>query len=381
MDQAGELRSARIESLRAVAALGVLIGHVAVVSPDIGPAYVDDVLLGGGFGVYLFFTLSGYLLFWPFARRDYGQRSGGREAKPSDGESIDLRRYAFNRALRILPLYYLVLVVLLIVKEGGGTFEQWVVFASFSENFTSGTLPQAPETVNGVMWSLVVELHFYALLPLLALALARLSRRSLVRAALLLGALAAASATLRLFTYWLDDTPNLYVRFSIFSLFFFFVSGMVLALLRVAWRDGPPAWLRGPLGSSSAWCAGALGLMLVVWREYYLEGLTAVAGFLLVGACVLPLRHGRVVRALEWRWLAAVGVASYSLYLWHAPIVLDLIGPGHLGFLGLLAVGGAASLGVAFVSYRLVEVPFLRLRRRWARSSPAPSPPLQRAGS
>src|SRR6187402_426918 len=92
VSQAGEQRSGRVESLRAIAALAVLAGHVIVVS---APGEVHDNLLykllfGGGFGVFFFFGLTGYLLFWPFAQRYFG-----------DGDTVDLKRYASNRALRI----------------------------------------------------------------------------------------------------------------------------------------------------------------------------------------------------------------------------------------------------------------------------------------
>ena len=339
--------------------MGVLVGHVYLLSRGVGPTYVEHVLVGGGYGVYLFFALSGYLLFWPFARRDYG-----------DGDSIDLRRYALNRALRILPLYYFVLVFLLLVQEGGGTLEQWLSFATFSENFSTSTFA----TVDGVMWSLVIELHFYALLPLLALGIARLARGSLRRAAVVLGVLAAASLALRVSTLYLDSQPNLYLRYSIMSLFFFFASGMLLALLRIAWREGPPSWLRGLLGSSSAWCWAAVALMLTLFAidDEWAEFLAAPASFLVVGASVLPLRHGWAVRALEWRWLAAIGVVSYSLYLWHLPI-LEWIGEGRdtpMSFVALLLIGGGLALCAAFVSYHVAEAPFLRRRKRWARSTP-----------
>ena len=72
-----ELRSARIESLRAIAALGVLVGHEFVVARGLRfDSYLDRVILGGGFGVDLFFALTGYLLFWPFARRLSGTGRG-----------------------------------------------------------------------------------------------------------------------------------------------------------------------------------------------------------------------------------------------------------------------------------------------------------------
>ncbi len=361
IDQAGESRSRRIESLRAVAALGVLVGHVFVSTrTDATATFLDRLVLGSGFGVYLFFTLSGYLLFWPFAKRDF-----------AEGSRIDLRGYARNRALRILPLYLFVLAVLLIFQEGGGTLRQWLVFATFSENFFDDTF----FTVNGVMWSLVVELHFYALLPLLAAALGALSGRSLRRGAVALGVLAAASLALRIATVTLVEAPRVELRYSILTLFFFFVSGMLLALLRLDLERGGPGRLRGLAGRSDAWLvAGVLTWVVVCW-SYELESALALGGFLLVGGSVLPLRPGVLVTILNWRALAAVGIASYSLYLWHGPFTRAIYDDSLVGrgFFEVLLVAGPLCLVVAFVSYRLVEVPFLRLRRRWARSAPGGS--------
>jgi peptidoglycan/LPS O-acetylase OafA/YrhL len=145
VEQAGEPRSARIESLRALAALAVLEVHVWLASHTLGgPLSVADRLaVGGVFGVNLFFVLTGYLLYLPFA-----QAAG----------SVDLRRYALNRALRVLPLYYVVLAVLLVLQHGGGTLGQWARFATFTQNFSQATV----NTVDAPMWSLAVELEFYA---------------------------------------------------------------------------------------------------------------------------------------------------------------------------------------------------------------------------
>ena len=69
ISQAGELRSSRIESLRAVAALGVLVGHTFAIARAYHGTYNglrNQLISGGLLAVFLFFTLSGYLLYWPF---------------------------------------------------------------------------------------------------------------------------------------------------------------------------------------------------------------------------------------------------------------------------------------------------------------------------
>jgi len=361
--QAGEVRSARIESLRAIAALGVMEGHIFGQAHLWGPTVKEGlrhrVLLGGGFGVYLFFVLSGYLLYWPFARR----------ALAGDG-ALSLGRYARNRALRILPLYFVVLVTLMVAVEGGGSLDRWWRFALFAENFSTRTFA----SVDGAMWSLVVELHFYALLPLIAFGVHRLARGSLKRAAGCLAVLGLAAFGLRLATFQLAAAPDPLLRYSIPSLFGFFATGMLLALLRLEWERRPPRRLKGWLGHSDVWLAAAAGVWLVIFWRYDLEPLAAVACFLMIGACVLPLRAGRLMSVLQWRVLAGIGVISYSLYLWHLPIVLNLAETSWAPktFLPMLVLVGGLCIVVAMASYRLVEAPFLGLRRRWAGSAPGP---------
>ena len=98
----------------------MLVGHVWGAHHAFGQGARDSLvartIFGGGYGVYVFFALSGYLLYRPLAAAAFG------------GGKVDLRRYAINRVLRILPLYYVVVVVLLVVQEGGGTPGQWLRF-------------------------------------------------------------------------------------------------------------------------------------------------------------------------------------------------------------------------------------------------------------
>lgn len=352
VDQAGEIRSARLESLRAIAALAVLEGHVWGASVDYGHSSYDSlwhrILFGGGFGVFLFFALSGYLLYLPFARRDFG---GGRQT--------DIGTYARNRALRILPLYYVVAVTYLAIFRPN--FGTWLRFLTFTENFSSSTVAR----VDGPMWSLAVELLFYALLPLLALAIARVARESVVCATSLLLIVGAAAAGYRWVAFLGAAHPGRLVQYNLPATFFFFIPGMLLALAKARTERESRNVLPGIFGWSSVWIvASALCWGILFWR-YQWDLLAGAASFLLIGASVLPLRRSITFTALEWRPLAMVGIASYSLYLWHLPIVNALGTHALGGYIGHLVVATAVCVAVALLSYRLIESPFLRLRHRW----------------
>lgn len=358
LDQAGEQRSAQVESLRALAALGVVVSHVYGYSVGYGASaifgnYGSRLASSTGNGVYLFFALSGYLLFLPFARHHW-----------AGGTRLDLGRYTTNRALRILPLYYVAAVCFL--AAGAATAHQWVHMLTFTQVFFHDSLLQ----INPPTWSIVSELLFYAVLPLLSWTLARLSRRSMGGAAVLLGVLFA----LALAVHGLARSDSLFFGdYAPATNAVFFLPGMALALARVAGPERVVGRLPALLRRQEPWIAAGVGLWFVqawVWNSELL----LPACFLVVGACVLPFERGPAARLLECRPLALLGVASYSLYLWHDPVVkaLSPVVPG--GFAGLLLVSVPLCCMIAAASYLVVERPFLRLRRSWAvRRSAAPA--------
>jgi peptidoglycan/LPS O-acetylase OafA/YrhL len=368
--QAGERRSARVESLRAVAALGVVLSHALVFSwglnATIASSYPRRLLIDAGEGgVDFFFVLSGYLLFLPFARAQLGG---------PDARRVDLRRYGINRVLRILPLYWSVLALLLIVQQHGGAFGQWWRFGLFLQDTSLSTL----NSVDTPMWSLAVEVQFYLLLPLVALGIARLARGSAAWTAAALLVLAAGSFAAEQAIVAVPP-GDFRLQYSLGSLFQFFAAGMGLALLRVRWDAAPPRWLSSVLGRSDLWIGLAIPLCLLVgWRfSYWMDIPKLLACVLVVGGCVLPLRPGLLVRVIDLRVLALLGVISYSIYLWQIPAI-QFVTSGDITahtrvsfiptlphFLLVLAAGGAATIAVAAVSYFVLEAPALRLRRRW----------------
>jgi peptidoglycan/LPS O-acetylase OafA/YrhL len=351
--------------LRALAALGVLVGHAWGWSHGYDPAaiygtYHARLFLSGGFGVFLFFALSGYLLYLPFARGAFGDRG-----------NVELGRYAANRALRILPLYYVVMAVYLALASHA-VQTQWWRFALFLQNFSADTVNK----VDPPAWSLIVEVQFYILLPLFAWLVAKTARRSLGTATAIVATLGVVAFLVRFATVTHAHETTVW-RYSLPATCVFFFPGFLLAHLRVHLDKRQSRWTTQPvIGSSNIWFVAGIGAWLVVAYRYNLDIAMLTSSALLLGACALPLRQGSIVKLLDGRVIAGLGAASYSLYLWHGPIIERLSKQSWMpdGFLPLLVVGLLVCCTIALVSYRLIESPFLKLRRSWS-SSRLPADP------
>ena len=164
-----------LDGLRGVAVLLVLLIHTAVPMTEGFPdddvvqlfwSAIEPLYILGGTGVHLFFVLSGFLLFLPFARR---LLVGGN--KPRTG--LFYRR----RLLRILPAYYMALVLVWAVFERDTIvepFKQFATHALLIHNYSWLTY----RGLNVPTWTMAVESQFYLLLPLLGAAAVWLFSRS-----------------------------------------------------------------------------------------------------------------------------------------------------------------------------------------------------------
>jgi peptidoglycan/LPS O-acetylase OafA/YrhL len=366
--QAGEVRNRRVESMRAAAALAVLLTHAYAfthLTSDFSSVGAH-LALGAAWGVYVFFALTGYLIFLPFARRWWGS-----------GAPISYRKYGANRALRILPIYYVVLLIYTAWHRDSGSWSVFPRFLVFWQNYSTHSIYR----IDGPMWSLVDEVQFYLLLPLVAALLALVSRRNRVGALTGLVVLGLASGGARLW-YWLATSdPSVLVQFheqhwylwvvSLPLVFVFFVPGMLLALMRVAWEVRRPRWVVGITGRGEAWFVAGVIVFLVGCTSSYLQvgDLIALIGsFLIVGAVVLPFATVPRLGFLDWRPIALIGLASYSVYLLHQPIVEAIAGASWYpnGFAAVLAGSAVAVCCLAGIGYAVIERPFLRLRRGWS---------------
>jgi peptidoglycan/LPS O-acetylase OafA/YrhL len=372
----GHPRFPLMDSLRAIAALSVLVGHVAGLAQVVRHHWWSPLLGSANQGVTVFFVLSGFLLYRPMV----SSQLGGAPRPP-------WRDYVRRRLLRILPAYWLALTVLAIYPGLPGVFSsEWWRYYGLLQVYS-------PTSALGgivVAWSLCIEVSFYLALPLYATAIGWLTRRlsipARVRAELgVLLALSVASLAL----YALD--PGGQRAFLPFYLWWF-CAGMGLALISAA-LDRRPGGRRPAavafIGAHPGVVWGVAGGLYValcyllgdppatkgydVAHEVLVNrGLGGLVGLVLVLPAVFGDRAGGWPRAvLAWRPLAWLGLISYGVYLWH----LNLLGvvTDHVTVLGnrgvgafplLLALVAACTVAVAAMSYYVVERPVLRLKLR-----------------
>jgi peptidoglycan/LPS O-acetylase OafA/YrhL len=396
-------RLSGIEGLRAIAAASILVYHCWRYSSPTGNGVhlgiADRVLSHLPVGVTLFFTLSGFLLYRPFAAALIRQQ-------PPPRISLYLR----NRALRILPAYWLVLLLSAVVLQttwirhsasdlqtGNLASEPGplVLTALFMQNYHPRTLLSGI----GPAWSLAVEAVFYLALPLLVLLAFAVGSRASTRRRRRLAALIPPLVTLIVGLSgkvlamvlvpglgpgagWVGDWHSVLER-SFWGQADLFTFGMVVAVLWVDADDrvltAPPWWRQGTAAALVG--AGVLipAALDLSWLNHYgYDTLMAAACALLLGLVVLPLGEGRerppLLRLTEAPPLVTTGLISYSLFLWHEPLLWwlrdhRLLLDGTGGFLVNLLLVGAVSWLLAAVTYLGVERPALLRKAR-----PGPSP-------
>lgn len=369
-----------LESLRGLAILLVFWFHVEGILflPYRRPAEVvlpwQALLRAGHTGVSLFFVLSAFLLSLPFWR------------EPAGGPYQSLARYASRRALRILPLYWFAVAVGTVVTAGSlADLGRAIPHALFLSGVAGWSTPLNP--FSDVWWSLVTEVQFYLLLPLLPLCRRWRHGRALGIALLAVAVLAYGLFLARVLA---AATPagQMQLAGSIVGRGPQFIIGGAAAWLYLrlrASRSSAPAWWRqggADLALLATLTALALLLQWVIaggvqhsifppFHAWHLLEALLWAGVLLL-VLLAPLRSKRLWSnpALEW-----LGLLSYSIYMWHLPVAWYVI-PG-LRRAGLLVAAGwsvagllaallvaALCLALSTLTYRWVERPFLVRKAR-----------------
>src|SRR6266576_2119715 len=351
----------QFDGLRGLAILLVLIAH---------SGFLEALPHAGGLefarlGVDLFFVLSGFLITGILT--------------DSKGTPHYFRNFYARRALRIWPLYYLVLFLAFVVAPlfapamRPTAAKIWPAFVFYVQNIVfmrSATYHFAL----GATWSLAVEEQFYMTWPLLVYLL-RKRTLAIVSASLVLVSLSS-----RLIGYS-HGAP--------FGFLYFFTLSRLDA---IAFGSLAAMWLRSPSCTFAGWrirayqflgvgAAGTVLARILMPRNSAVIGFTflAIAFTGLLGISLAEARSSLLGRMLSAGWLRYVGKISYGIYLLHFPIFVlwarfigrqsffqsNPVARNLLGFVGqILLVMIAASL-----SWYFFEQPILRLKERFPSGS------------
>lgn len=351
-----------LEGMRGFAAFGVLVTHVAFQTGATGDAVIGRIWGRFDLAVAVFFALSGFLLWRPHAAAARGL-----------GRPPTVARYWLNRAARILPAYWvLVVLVLAFLPAAGGGWKVWMSNLALLQVFVPLTLTEGLTQ----MWSLSVEVGFYLVLPILALALVKLRGDSArFRVPVLL---AAAMVSLTWAFLPVPAPDGIHHDNWLPGYIPWFAAGMLLAELamvggtwvhRLAERR---VWMAViavvAFGLSTTWLAGPEGLVRAEpWQYATKIALGAVMSFALLAPLVLAGHRHRILASPV---ALAVGRWSYGLFIWHLAvltIVFPMFGivPFNGNFWFVLAVTSVLSIAVASASYALVEEPARRAVKGW----------------
>ena len=365
-----------LDGIRGLAIVLVLCHNVQRLGSPVG-WFARGVEFGldlGWVGVQLFFVLSGYLITGILL-----------DTKSAPNH---FRSFFARRALRIFPLYYLTLVVILVGLPLLGvnrhvpepSLEAQLPFWLYYSNWAAPFGP--PQYSLSHLWSLAVEEQFYWLWPFF---IYRLSVQQTLR--LCIG-VAVAALLIRGGMVFAHVAPNAIYQFSFCRMDALALGGAGAAVARLR---GPSDWMAARQGPLLALTVTLVLVGQLITRGYgQKDAIGQTLGYsilslvfaLLVSLAALADRVGNRT-ALRWARFAplrALGKYSYGIYVFHWPLH-DLVGKPALAALHfeggsdvaatLLYVGivGAASTLLAMLSYHLLEIRFLKFKGHFEAST------------
>ncbi len=374
-----QTRLAVLDGLRGIAVLLVLWYHVWEISWAPAPMPSLQFIPETGFaGVDLFFYISGFVIAYPFV----AALARG-EAPPQWGH------FAYRRAIKILPSYVLCIVVLIAIgyarfANAGDALRDVVTHLLFIHTWWSSTYG----SINGVLWTLAVEVQFYAVFPLLWLCFKRvpwLTAGAMVAISLVYRSYAAQCCYHTFMEQLIDNLPG-YLDI--------FAAGMISAHLFVRWREARRAWT--PAVATLAAIAGFAMLTVLLqnlWSVRTADQWSTVWQIhnrTLVGVAFTFMGLGSLLAVRAWQRLLAnplllfFAAISYNLYLYHqalARLMLQWRVPPYAGSdqhadphweltytVAAFAVTIAQAAIVTYAFERpLLRVPFVRVRALLAR--------------
>jgi peptidoglycan/LPS O-acetylase OafA/YrhL len=362
------------DGVRAIAALMVIVYHAVFFSRWFRVPG-GSLFWNLNAGVWIFFATSGFLLYRPFA-----------EAHLHGGSGVELRGYAIRRFARIYPAYWAVLAFFTFIVPRASIIGTKGFLLNVTLTQTYVHTPNPFYVGLPPAWSLVIEISFYAFLPLYAMVAGRIARRWDARSVELAGVAVLGAIGLAAIVALAEgqDAPWLTVLPQHLAAF---AAGMLLAVASSAtWsertaaaldRAGRPSWLWWGLAAAAFVAIPVIGIrpfeMPSALQNIGLNVLDTLMGAFFVVPVVLgPQHHGAIRRLLRSRVMAFLGLVSYGLYLWHW-FLLQIVQIEWLGWpfqkgnpVVVLLLTLPLVIGAASVSWYVLERPIVRRARSLA---------------
>jgi peptidoglycan/LPS O-acetylase OafA/YrhL len=301
----------QIDGLRFVAIISVILFHLhSLVQYNgiihQGPFDADQIRVITKRGVELFFAISGFILGIPFASH-YLRR----------GPKVNLRRYFIRRVTRLEPPYVInmLLVAGFLAIVMHQKVRELLPHLLASVLYLHNIIYRSDSTINGVAWSLEVEIQFYLLVPLLSFLFA--IRTPGVRRGVVMGLMLVWSVL----TIWLAGTP---FQSSIVYYLPFFLAGFVLCDLYLTRKE----WKKSLFYDVVALCGWSLAWFLGSTTGHVLFPFTIIALYL------AAFRGPLCSAFFSNRVITDIGGMCYSLYLFHYLIISALIRKTKIFHLG-----------------------------------------------
>ncbi|HZL25292.1 MAG TPA: acyltransferase [Acidobacteriaceae bacterium] len=352
---------------RALAILAVMVAH----DPPwtIAGYSTANIQARGGYGVNLFFAISGILITTRILQEE---RLKG---------FFDIRQFYIRRIFRIQPaamVYLAAIAALMIVHVIHDRWYYWTAAMFMFENFVWHPAVAPVAFFEGHFWTLAVEEHFYVLLSLFLLFVRRFRLSVLATAWVVFFVIEKIGSAHGFFN------PELTGRRTYWQIDF-----LILAATAATALQQQPKVREWALRYWKPWTAFTVTIAVLILHRVsvhlrhpalaafsvdgWLDEIGILSQFFFALWVVATMLHPRSVttRLLEWTPLRYIGRLSYSLYLWRVLFFSSLAPETHITSPALLALSGRpakyiAAFGFAMLSYYIVEKPMMRLGHRLA---------------
>jgi peptidoglycan/LPS O-acetylase OafA/YrhL len=352
-----------LDGLRAFAVLGVLWAHVWMFYSNVplffGGKDVNPILGSGGFGVDLFFVISGFCMYLMYGKKSEMQFT-----------LAQYTQFLTKRWRRIAPAFYAVILfecLFHLYKDGMFPFRSLLFHVTFLNIFDGQNVLSPP------FWSLATEWHFYLVLPLIFI---RDSHRKWL--VLRIAALMFICVVFRIF-YFQEQNLSEGKPIATDPIWFRFVEfgwGMLAAIFYLRKRILPKIFSNN-IGVALALTIVMLGRMCMV--TVFFNRFGDYAGFVrAVGEPIMTFGFAILVlnviysksilqQVLESKPILFMGKISYSMYLWHwiislyiSYMIMEFTGVSNVGLQLSFLISILAIIPVSYLSYKYLEMPYFK---------------------